>query len=157
MRYLGVIWINNMKIKQIILTILLTISTLSASNVNWLSNMDVAIEKATETQTPILVFVYSDTCHYCSQSIEVFKDERIKNILSRKDKLTIVAVNKNNKKDIAKYQLNTQLYPTYFILSSSGERISEPFKGFMDAEILNEMLVSLLSWYEELLNTPFHQ
>ena len=142
----------NKKIKYIVGLIvisILSISSLHASNSKWLSSMDKAIEKAKKTQTPILVFVYSDSCHYCSKSIDIFKDDRIKNILSQKDKLTIVAVNKNNKRDINKYQLNTQLFPTYFILSSSGKRISEPIKGFMDAEMLSEMLVSLVNWYQE--------
>jgi len=134
-------------IYAILLVLTIIVNQSSANEINWNNRIDVAIEKAKYTQTPILVFVYSNTCHYCAKAIKDFDDDDLKSILSDENKITLVAVNVNDTKQLQKYDLEINMYPTYFLLSSGGRKISKPLEGYLELSNLKMILRQTMQWY----------
>ena len=136
-------------IKFIVILYALMGYTLSASEVHWFSNVDNAIIQAKKEKTPILVFVYSDTCHYCRDSIIILKSDEVSNLLAQQNMITVVAINQRDRKTLFKYHLVAKAFPSYFILSEDGTQIAEPINGFIDANYLRSMIISLTGWYKK--------
>jgi len=139
--------VENM-VSKLVLIILVSL-TLYAKDTNWTNSIEAAIKRAQTTKTPIMVFVYSDTCHYCSKSIKDFQEPNLNNIINDENKITMVAVNKNDLNQLNKYQLQVNMYPTYFLLSSGGRKISEPIKGYIDVDNMKLILNKLIKWYKK--------
>jgi len=120
---------------------------LLAGNV-WFTDVDKSIKIAKVHHVPILVFIYKDGCIYCEKSISGFKYPPLKDTLTNKTILPL-AINASNFKTLRHLNLSTSMYPSYFILSENGLKITSPVRGYVEAKDLNDYILRVINKYRK--------
>ena len=132
-----------------LLSIVFSIKLL-ASNV-WFTDVNKSIEIAKNYHVPILVFIYKSGCVYCEKSINGFNYPPLRDTLTNKTILPL-AINASNLIALRRLNLTTNMYPSYFILSENGLRITSPVKGYVEARDLNDYIHRVASKYGKISN-----
>ena len=118
--------------RKIILTVILTVTSLVASEINWAKDFKAGIQSATEQAKPV-VFIFSrHSCKYCVILDETtFKDARVIEALNR-DYVSIISYTDEN--DYTPQELWSPGTPTIWFLYPDGYPMFEPLQGAVDAE-----------------------
>ena len=110
----------------------------------WINNISTGIVIAKKYKLPVIVFVYSETCRYCIQSIKNFEKAELKDVLSS-GKIVPISIKKGSKQ-LLDYSLSVNTYPTYFLLSSNGEMVVAPLNGYVEPIELASYLKKFIEW-----------
>ena len=133
------------KLIVVVILLVFNITLLNASNgIPWVRSIDNGIIIATKHKLPILVFVYSETCKYCIQSVKDFQSTDLNKMLSSK-KIVPIAIKKGSKQ-LSKYNLFVRIFPTYFLLSSDGRMVAPPLRGYVNPNEFAAYLDRFVAW-----------
>lgn len=135
-----------MRKKIVILAMLVLIPNVlfGDNKIPWVTHIDTGISIAKKYKLPVVVFVYSETCKYCQQSIKNFNQKELKSVLSSGD-IVPIAIKKGSRQ-LSEYSLSMSTYPTYFLLSSSGEMVAAPLNGYVRPGELASYLKKFIEW-----------
>ncbi|MEA1954862.1 MAG: thioredoxin family protein [Campylobacterota bacterium] len=127
-------------IKKFTLTILLLISSLFASEVNWAKDYQAGLNKAQKENKMMLFIISRDSCKYCV----ILKNTTLKN------SKIVKALNKNfisvtawiNENDYIPMDLrqNTPGLPGIWFIQPSGEPMFQPIMGYLEEDKFLEAL-----------------
>ncbi len=125
------------RMKKFLLSVLF-ISSLSASEINWINDYDDALEKAKQENKDIYVFIGADECRFCV----LFKKKALskKSVIERLNK-EYIPVYLSRDQHIIPSNFATQGVPRHYFVSSDGkvfheDRGSREESGFLS--ILDE-------------------
>lgn len=125
------------RMKKFLLSVLF-ISSLSASEINWINDYDDALEKAKQENKDIYVFIGADECRFCV----LFKKNALskKSVIERLNK-EYIPVYLSRDQHIIPSNFATQGVPRHYFVSSDGkvfheDRGSREESGFLS--ILDE-------------------
>lgn len=105
-----------------ILLVMLFISTIFASGLNWSNDYKAAVKSAKEQKKDIYVFITSDYCKWCREFENVtLKDKWIMKTLNE----NYVLVHLSKERDVIPKGFATSPIPRHFFVSSSGEILFE--------------------------------
>ena len=115
----------------------------------WYSNVELGLKTARSYRVPIVVFVYKDGCKYCRKSIEGFRYPPLKETLTNHS-IFPLAIKASDVQTLNRLELYTETYPSYFILSEYGKLVTQPVKGFVEPDELNDYLKRMIIQYKEI-------
>lgn len=107
------------------------------SPVNWLEDYSEARRKGIETDRPVLLYVTSQDCHFCSKMQSLtFADNQVMRDLQ--DRFVAAKVHLAADSELGK-QLMINIYPTTIIISPQG-KILDYVRGYMDPVALQRRM-----------------
>jgi uncharacterized protein YyaL (SSP411 family) len=110
---------------------LLSITTLFASDVNWQKDYKTALEKAKKEDKPVLFISSRHSCKYCVLLDEsTLKDARV---IKELNKDYIAVTSYSDERDYMPRELYRPGTPAIWFLLPSGEPMFEPIMGAIDA------------------------
>ena len=125
--------------KNIILVLLLLVSSMFATEIAWEKDFNSGIENATAKNKPVLFVFSRHSCHYCKVLDETtFQDKEVIEALN-KDFVSIVSYTDEN--DYTPRELWRPGTPTLWFLYPDGEVMFQPLVGALNAEELLRALV----------------
>jgi protein disulfide-isomerase len=106
---------------------------LPAAEVSWQSDVDQAWQQSVRENRPLLVFVTSSNCRYCTQMrAQTFRDEAVASYLDH----SFIAVAVDSRKvDWLVKQMQVTAFPTTLIISPEAEVLAR-LKGFVPPDKL---------------------
>ncbi len=105
--------------------------------VTWLEDYNDARRKGIETDRPLLLYVTSQDCHYCSKMQALtFSDSQI--ILDLQDRFVAAKLHLAADSELGK-QLMINIYPTTIIISPQG-KILDYVRGYLDPVALQRRM-----------------
>lgn len=117
--------------KKIILMMILLVSSIFASDVNWEKDFNSGIKEAKMQNKPVLFVFSRHTCKYCVILDETtFKDKKVIEALN-KDFISIVSYTDEN--DYTPKELWRPGTPALWFLLPNGEPMYQPLMGAIDA------------------------
>jgi len=121
-------------IKKTILAILLMVSSLMASEVNWAKDYQTGIKEAKKAHKPVLFIISRDTCKYCRiLDATTLKDKQVVKALSR-DFIAIRSWTNENDYIPREIRANTPGLPGIWFLYSDGMPMFRPLMGMVEKD-----------------------
>ncbi|MEK6658309.1 MAG: DUF255 domain-containing protein [Campylobacterota bacterium] len=124
---------------KIFIYLMLSIATLTASEIKWAKDFDSGVAEAKKVNKPILFVSSRHSCKYCVILDETtFKDKRVAEELN-KNFISIISYSDEN--DYMPKELWRPGTPAIWFLEPNAEPMYQPLMGAMDAENFLKALV----------------
>lgn len=118
----------------------LAVSCANAADIQWHGYNSNLAKLVKSTNLPVLIFVMSDTCHWCQQmSATTLKDQRVVSMFNNHFYPVILHANRNVE---AFNQLGLQGVPTILILNNDG-KVRKMIAGYKDVDQLMSQLIDV--------------
>ena len=124
--------------KKIVFVVMILVSSLFSSEINWAKNYEVGMREATKTNKPVLLVSSRHSCKYCKiLKKSTFKDKKVIEALN-KNFISIIAYSDEN--DYMPRELFTPGVPALWFLLPSGQPMYQPLMGAVGAsDFLNAL------------------
>jgi protein disulfide-isomerase len=110
--------------------------------VGWLDDYNQARRKGVETDRPVLLYVTSPDCHYCSKMQSMtFSDSQV--VTDLQQRFVAARMHLAAESELGK-QLMINIYPTTIIISPQG-KILDYVRGYMDPVSLQQRMSNAIS------------
>jgi len=130
-----------MNLKRIILTILVLVSSVLATEINWAKDFDAGMKEAIKQNKPVLFVSSRHSCKYCVVLDETtFKDEKVIKALN-KDFISIISY--SDEGDYMPREYWRPGTPALWFLKPDGEPMFQPVMGAIDVEYFLQALATV--------------
>ena len=116
------------------------------AHLNWMGDTDLSLKYSKSQNKPVLLFVYSKSCQYCSMFVQRTKGS--KKLSSALDRFVLVTV-KKGAFQIAGVPFETEVTPSFYLYGSNGVLLTAPIHGYVEMYEFADYLNNIADLYSK--------
>lgn len=98
-------------------------------NLNWMNSTELSLKYSKIENKPVLLFVYSESCKYCSMFVN--RSKQSKKLSTALNRFVLVGV-KKGAFEINGVGFETEVTPSFYLYGSNGVLLTAPIHGYVE-------------------------